>query len=441
MQNTSGELSEREREILYLVATGASNKEIAQQLSISTNTVKVHLRNIFAKINVRSRTEAAMHAVSVGLVPEQTPIIADSGARGTGLEVQVLADEQSPRKWWMKAAWPVGLVILALAVVAVVYAFLRPEQSPSQEAPIRESPRWQSLPPMPTARSGLAIVAHEQAIYAIGGKNAQSVSRAVERYDPVTRLWTAASPKPTPVYEIGAAVISGKIYVPGGRLASDQVSNVLEIYDPRLDVWTTGSPLPLAISAYGLAAFEGRLFLFGGWNGRDYLASVYEYDPDQDRWQEKTPMPTPRGNMGVGQVGGSLYVIGGFDGKNGLRINEVYKPDLDDGSGQPWSKAAELPESCYRMGVASSIDMLLVVGGVRSNVKSAFSFQYSVQNDEWRRFDNPSTPHSWYDLGATVLATQLYIMGGELDQHTTDQSMAYQVLFVLSLPVVPVQQP
>ena len=66
-------LSEREQDILRLVATGASNKEIAQALVISPNTVKVHLRNIFAKIGVASRTEATLYALRTGLIESPAP--------------------------------------------------------------------------------------------------------------------------------------------------------------------------------------------------------------------------------------------------------------------------------------------------------------------------------------------------------------------------------
>ena len=67
-QPANTELSERELEILKLLATGLSNKEIASQLFLSVNTVKVHLRNIFAKLGVQSRTEATLIAIQRGYV-------------------------------------------------------------------------------------------------------------------------------------------------------------------------------------------------------------------------------------------------------------------------------------------------------------------------------------------------------------------------------------
>lgn len=61
-------LTERELFVLRLVASGASNLEIAQTLSISINTVKSHLKNILEKLQLQNRTQAATYAMRHGLV-------------------------------------------------------------------------------------------------------------------------------------------------------------------------------------------------------------------------------------------------------------------------------------------------------------------------------------------------------------------------------------
>lgn len=61
-------LTPREIEVLGEVVTGATNKEIASRLSITENTVKIHLRNILEKLHVHNRIQAAVHAVRQGLV-------------------------------------------------------------------------------------------------------------------------------------------------------------------------------------------------------------------------------------------------------------------------------------------------------------------------------------------------------------------------------------
>lgn len=64
------ELTEREIDVLQLLARGQSNKEIALSLSIGEKTVKTHVSNILSKLNVASRTQAALHAVRIGLVAD-----------------------------------------------------------------------------------------------------------------------------------------------------------------------------------------------------------------------------------------------------------------------------------------------------------------------------------------------------------------------------------
>ncbi len=61
-------LSERETEVLSLIGQGRSNKEIGSLLGVTEGTVKIHVTNIFSKLNVAARTEALVVAVQRGLI-------------------------------------------------------------------------------------------------------------------------------------------------------------------------------------------------------------------------------------------------------------------------------------------------------------------------------------------------------------------------------------
>lgn len=65
------QLTEREMEVLLLVAQGKTNQEIAEELYIALKTVKTHVSNILAKLEVQDRTQAAVYAFHNGLVKKQ----------------------------------------------------------------------------------------------------------------------------------------------------------------------------------------------------------------------------------------------------------------------------------------------------------------------------------------------------------------------------------
>jgi NarL family two-component system response regulator LiaR len=64
-----GNMTERELEVLGLIARGMSNREIAQSLTISEKTVKAHVGSILSKLHLKDRTQAAIYAHQNGLVP------------------------------------------------------------------------------------------------------------------------------------------------------------------------------------------------------------------------------------------------------------------------------------------------------------------------------------------------------------------------------------
>jgi DNA-binding NarL/FixJ family response regulator len=67
-------LSERERQVLSLVAQGATNKQIATDLVISVRTVEAHIGNAMAKLQARSRAEAITRAIQRGTIVPDEPL-------------------------------------------------------------------------------------------------------------------------------------------------------------------------------------------------------------------------------------------------------------------------------------------------------------------------------------------------------------------------------
>jgi len=427
IQDTA-ELTDREKEILRQLATGASNKDIARHLFISSNTVKVHLRNTFSKIGVTSRTEAAVYAIREGISqPVGRPVPAPATQEFPNPTPGFLATKSKPQSPWVSA------LVTVLLVVAIIFG-ITTSQAPAiaVASPVPVTPqRWQDLTSMPTARSGLAVASQENQIYAIGGETEVGVTNVVERFDLVTNSWTGLSPIPTAVADVNATVVGGRIYVPGGRLVSGEVTNILQIYDPRLDRWEKGTALPIALSAYALVTFEGKLYLFGGWDGERFLASVYEYDPDRDTWSARSQMATARGFTGAAVAGGKIYVLGGYDNNKALAVNEVYQPDRDT-----WSQGAPLPTGRYSMGMSSIADIIYIVGGVGETDSSLPPLQFSFQQAQWQTFEDPS-PQRWSSLGLVPLQTKLYAVGGLWNGLPAAQNLSYQAIYTITIPVIP----
>jgi LuxR family maltose regulon positive regulatory protein len=64
-------LSQRELEVLRLIAQGLSNREISERLFLALDTIKGHNRRIFGKLSVQRRSEAVVKARSLGILPHQ----------------------------------------------------------------------------------------------------------------------------------------------------------------------------------------------------------------------------------------------------------------------------------------------------------------------------------------------------------------------------------
>lgn len=465
------QISEREREILRLVATGATNQEIAQELHISVNTVKVHLRNIFGKIGVTSRTEATVYAMRMGLVqvdepaaaspvPEQaapppTPPKAEAtpptDAAPPETSTAPLADAAPPA---LPAAYaPVtapppasnrrGIIAMAVVIVLLIIAFAAvlarglpttltaPTDTTSGNATAPVD-RWRSLAALPEGRAGFALASFAYGgrtfLYAIAGDAAGAVSDQTVRYDISTNTWAPRASKPTAVGDVQAAVVGNKIFVPGGRLADGSITDRCEAYTPQRDQWEPCAALPAPRSGYALVALEGKLYLLGGTDGTGYRAEVWQYDPESDAWSERTTMPTPRAFAAAAALDRQIYVVGGLNDSGPLAITERYIP-AEEGLGTPWSPQTPLGAPAAHGAAAAAAGQIFLF------TASAEATELAVYNPEFDTWATSATPLSALrDLRADVAGSKLYVLGGQAAEAASATMYEYP-LFTTFLPL------
>ncbi len=452
-------LSEREIEVLKLVATGATNLEIARALVISPNTVKVHLRNIFEKLGVQSRTEATMTAIRRGWVSVPGAQSLGSGgaqAVGLGTEVQAAVElapateppavtslpTRPPIERWQRVYMLLAAVIVSLAALLPGWWQSRGQATasnpftdmgrPQVAPPLRpQVSRWVSSAPLPEPRSRLALALAGNSLYAIGGETSAGVTGQVAIYDTESNTWLRGADKPTPVSNVAAAVVGDHIYVPGGTMSDGTVTNSLEAYDFQADRWETRAALPVPLSAYGLAVLDDKLYLFGGWDGESYRTDAYRYDPATDRWSSVTPMPAARGFLAASPVDDVIFVVGGYDGERELDTVEVYDPAAEGSPAGPWSRRASLSQARGGLGLATVGSRLYAVGGGWT-APLAFNEQYDLQTGAWSRFEAPMVGE-WRNLSLVPDGKKVHVVGGWSGSYLAANE-AYQVLLRQLLP-------
>jgi len=447
MAEAESPLSQREIEVLKLVATGASNQDIARDLVITVNTVKVHLRNIFEKIQVQSRTEATLYAIRQGWVvmggveasPSESPaeLAAAPDAASIASAASTAIPPPRPLAWWQRAY---ALAALALAAVLVLLPTLGQEQrvvaaaNPISDQPVAgaasahvETSRWTDLADLPAPRARLALAVYGGQLYAIGGDQQAGVTDQVAFYSPDTNTWSGRAAKPTAVSNVGAAVVGDRIYVPGGCTEPTSVTNRVEVYHPQDDVWTQAASMPLPVCAYAMAAVDNKIYVFGGWDGKSFVDHVLVYDTAADTWTERQPMPVARGFAAAGALGEVIYVVGGYDGASEFADTYAY-----DVAGDIWTQRASMSMPRGGLGVTVVNDRLYAIGGGWENYL-ATNERYDPVSNSWTAFESPVLGQ-WRNLGVAVLGTEIYAVGGWNGDYMAVNA-AYRALFRIILPM------
>ncbi len=433
-------MSERELDVLHAIARGDSTREIALALSISPNTVKVHLRRIYAKLGVSSRTEAMRAALAQGLValPEmdagaggntiptvQTPVLSPAAEAA---EMPAADDAQLPPPRYFPWRWATAAVsLLALLIIATL---LLRGTAPAQNQTATPVPtveidhsRWFTSQRMPAPTAHMAAASLGLDLYQIGGETNVGVVNTVHLYDTRLARWRQLSAKPTAVADAAAAVLGGEVYVAGGRLADGQATAVVEAYSPTNNAWRPVTALPRSAVGGLLLSDGSSLYFVGGGDGTAAAADSFVYDPGSNGWRSLPAMTQARAFASGGVIRGVLYVVGGLADGRALATCEAFDPATE-----MWTSCPSMGQARSGAGAAVLVNKLYVFGGVSE--PAATGELYDPQRQTWQSVTIPPgvATTAWRYLGVTNIESQIYVWGGRQAEQFSAEMVVYAPL-------------
>lgn len=457
-------LSDRELDVLERLAAGESNKAIADGLSISPHTVKTHLRNIFIKLDVSTRTEAMTVAIQQGVLnvgvddqqvmagrsPDETDGAAGSEWSLTPVEPgrngRPSPDDALPapavtpvvsHRWRNLSLSLLALLLLTAAILAYIQwrgeGLLPVAGEPFVEQELGET-RWLSSRPLPEPRAGRAAAAVGLEVYLIGGETGSGVTGDTRVFNTLDRTWRRAAAKPTPVTDVTAADLFGEIYVPGGLLPDGQPTALVEAYSPSQNAWRRAASLPRPVAGAVTVADGGFLYVIGGRDENSPLSTAFVYDPAADNWRPIAPLPEPRAGAAGGALLGQLYVVGGLDDSGETDACAVYDPAAD-----AWDECPPMLQPRAGAGATVVLNKLYVIGSATADpAEPGYGEVYDPNSRAWTVLNMPPDVAAWTDPGVTHVETRIYALGGRMGSALSDGTLVYSPLvFQTFIPAAP----
>lgn len=443
-------LSQRELDVLRELVGGASNKEIGNNLSISANTVKVHLRNLFTKLGASSRTEAVVIAMKWGIldggevplsielleeiVEKETESVQESEEIEFDQGKEFIAQEEFLPE---EEIDPIVAANSSAESFTPTSAIIEPTHNYSipmlKTAPvvISSRPRTNQWKLLAVGLGGIVMILTAFLMWdwrnGIDGKSMTTTPFVTERWGDTG--WSTTFPSTRPSAGFALVAIGPTLYQLSGEVGG-KISAESFTYQPSKNLWQPITSKPTAVTDAGAAVLVGQIFMPGG-RLKDGLptASLEVYSPTNNAWRSASALPHPIAGATTLAYGEQLYLFGGWDGTHYLNTAYLYDPSSDNWRPLP-------PMQHARSHAAGGVigQSLYVVGGYDGNADLPFCEQFDPNTESWQACPPLLVPRG--GAVAVSLLNKLYLVGGGIKQPTPygelyePSKQAWQVLNV-----------